>query len=83
MTVKRPEYWLIWTGLVLMAFGAGGFLGFAAGRVHAEPPSMLNIRAESHANAADYLARRLTIGVSKLEKSDPSCRKPQESHVQP
>jgi hypothetical protein len=83
MSPKRPEYWLIWVGIVLMAFGAGGFIGFLAGRLRPAPSPPLYTRAEAHANNAEYLARRLTIGVSKLEKSDPSCRKLQQSHVEP
>lgn len=79
----NTPYWLIRVGVLLMAFGGGGFVGFAAGRVRAEPPTVLSVRAESHANNSDYLARRLIVGISKLEKPQPSCRKPQESHVQP
>ena len=81
--LMNTPHWLIRVGVLLMAFGAGGFVGFAAGRVRAEPPTTLSVRAESHANSADYLSRRLTVGISKLERPQLSCRKPQESHVQP
>jgi hypothetical protein len=78
----NSPYWLIRVGVVLMAFGAGGFLGFGAGRVWAEPSAPLYARAEDHANASDYLSHRLTIGVSKLEQSSLACRKLEESHVE-
>lgn len=71
-------YWLIQVGVVLMAFGIGALLGYLAGRLPAPartalPPAGQGVvdRAERHANSADYLTRRLTIGVSKLEKSRP------------
>ena len=76
-SMKRPSTWLIQVGVVLMAFGIGGFLGYAVARVPAMRPSapapaasdrLTLQRAERHANSADYLSRRLTIGVSKLEK---------------
>lgn len=69
-----PQGWLIQVGVLCMAFGIGGFLGYLAGRMPAPPPAPLVdtgtvTRAERHANSADYLTRRLTVGVSRLERS--------------
>jgi hypothetical protein len=83
-TQRIPGWRLIQLGTVLMAFGVGGFLGFAvASERHvatgtpaapAVAPVVIT-RAETHANAADYLARRLTLGISKLENTGTNCRK--------
>jgi hypothetical protein len=78
----NTPYSLIRVGVVLMAFGVGGFLGFAAGSIRPVPAAPLFTRAEDHANSSDYLSRRLTIGMSKLENTDPSCRKLEGSHVE-
>ena len=57
---------LLILGVVFMAFGAGGFLGFAVGRspaFAAQPApqpqeSVLLKLTEKHANEAEYLLRR-------------------------
>jgi hypothetical protein len=68
--VKQP--WLIQLGVVLMAFGVGGLIGFLAGRSFAAPPlapsSPYLTRAELHANNAEYFAHRAIIGASHLER---------------
>jgi hypothetical protein len=72
--------WMLQLGLIFMAFGAGGFLGFAVGRAPAfaapqtTPAQGTLERSERHANNADYLTHRLIAGVSKIEKSSGTCR---------
>ena len=77
---KQSSSWLIQLGVVLMAFGIGGFLGYLAGRIPsvrqpAPAPAASDRatldRAERHANSADYVSRRLVIGTSKLERRHP------------
>ncbi len=63
---------LVILGVVFMAFGAGGFLGFSVGRspAFAATPhdSALLQLTERHANEAEYLARRAIIGISRVQK---------------
>ena len=63
---------LVALGVVFMAFGAGGFLGFAVGRSPAFaaplPESPLLKLTERHANEAEYLARRAIVGISRLQQ---------------
>ncbi|MGB6985030.1 MAG: hypothetical protein WBD74_03540 [Candidatus Aquilonibacter sp.] len=63
---------LVTLGVVFMAFGAGGFLGFVVGRspVFAATPqdSPLLKLTERHANEAEYLAQRAILGISRLRK---------------
>lgn len=72
--------WLIQVGVIFMAFGIGSFLGYLAGSRQTPPPQPQSVpgvltRAEAHANNAEYAARHLTIGISKLERAcSPHCR---------
>ena len=62
---------LVVLGVVFMAFGAGGFLGFAVGRspaFAAQPQDSALLKlTEKHANEAEYLARRAIVGISRLQ----------------
>jgi hypothetical protein len=53
---------LVALGVVFMAFGAGGFLGFVVGRspaFAAKPQDSVLLKlTEKHANEAEYLLRR-------------------------
>lgn len=73
--VKPPALWLIQAGVVLMALGVGGFIGFAIGQYR---PNLTQTRAELHANNAEYDARRLIDGMSKLEKKPARLPKTQK-----
>jgi hypothetical protein len=59
-------------GVVLMAFGVGGFLGFLVGNSPAfaarpQHDALLEL-TERHANEAEYLARRAIVGISRVQK---------------
>jgi len=68
---KAASVKLIQLGVVLMAFGVGGFLGYVVGRFPVSASNAPNTetltRAELHANNAEYLAHRAIVGVSRLE----------------
>lgn len=67
----RAGFALTALGVVFMAFGVGGALGFFVGRSPAfvaQPQAdALLLLAEKHANEAEYLARRAIVGISRLQ----------------
>ncbi len=68
----RAGFALTALGVVFMAFGVGGALGFFLGRspaFAAQPQDdALLILTEKHANEAEYLARRAIVGISRVQK---------------